>query len=702
MSVAEPARRRRLAVAAAAAVTILGVGGGLWWMLAPKRPAPLERNWTASVVTIAGDGVNGVRDGDADHARFADPFGVVVRSDGVILIADGGESPRIRGVTTDGRVFTVAGGTRGFADGSGGDAQFDTPSALAIDANGVLFVADTGNNAIRRISPAGEVTTIAGGDAGFRDGPALQAQFNGPVGLAVDTRGRLIVADTYNDRIRAIEPDGQVHTVAGDGIPGAVDGSASAARFDTPCGVAVDAAGTIYVADTGNNAVRVISPAGLVTTRAVQMPDGLIRPTGIALDGTGGLYVTDDRGRVVEIHADDRGRIIAGSSAGFRDGTGGEARFRRPSAVAYVSRGRLVVADTGNALIRIVAAQSLLELRLPSSPRIAPRFDEAAFGATPLLWPVAPMDGPHEIAGTLGEARGGQGERFHAGIDVRVDEGTLVYADRDGVVSSPLSTGDFDSLNEWLRIGPISYVHMRAGRTRKNELVDASRFVPSYDDHDTLGRIRVKRGARFVTGDVVGSVNRFNHVHLNVGWAGEERNPLLFRLTQFEDSRAPSIAAGGIRLYDESWQPLVKRVKKRVEVSGRVRIVVDAWDQADGNRPNRRLGLFALGYEVLNRDGSGVPGFESRETIRFDRLGPQSEAARLVYAPGSGIPFYRGGRTRFLYVVTNTLRDGVAGEGFLDTTLLTPGDYTLRVRATDVRGNAAVANRDLPITVIRN
>jgi hypothetical protein len=276
---------------------------------------------------------------------------------------------------------------------------------------------------------------------------------------------------------------------------------------------------------------------------------------------------------------------------------------------------------------------------------------------------------------------------------VRVDEGTLVHAVRDDVVSHPISTHDYDSLNESLRVGALAYVHMRAGRTRANTLVDPSRFVPTYDDSGKLVRVRIRRGTRFVTGDVIGSVNRFNHVHLNVGWPGEERNPLSFRLTGFEDSRPPSIAAGGVRLYDETWQPVTRRVK---------RIVVDAWDQADGNRPNRRLGLFALGYQVLNRDASVVHGFEgSPETIRFDRLNSQSDAARIVYAPGSGIAFYSGGRTRFLYVVTNTLRDGIASEGFWDTTVLAPGDYTLRIRAVDVRGNVAIANRDLPVTVYR-
>src|SRR5690606_6133489 len=141
---------------------------------------------------------------------------------------------RIRAIAPDGRVSTVAGGERGFADGAGTAARFDSPSGLAIDAAGILYVADTGNNAIRRIAPGGIVSTLAGdGVAGYRDGPAPTARFNGPIGVAVDAAGRVVVADTYNDRIRAIGRDGLVSTIAGGDEPGAIDGPAALARFDT-------------------------------------------------------------------------------------------------------------------------------------------------------------------------------------------------------------------------------------------------------------------------------------------------------------------------------------------------------------------------------------------------------------------------------------------------------------------------------------
>jgi sugar lactone lactonase YvrE len=673
----------------------------LAWSPWRSRTIALEREWPATVRVIAGDGVAGTRDGYADRARFSDPFGVAIAADGTVYVSDAGDSNRIRGISPDGRVFTLAGGITGFADGSGEGARFDAPSGLALDASGNLYVADTANNAIRRVTPEGIVTTIAGdGLAGYRDGPGRQARFNGPVGVAVDRLGRVIVADTYNDRIRIIATDGTVSTLAGAGVPGLIDGTGATAQFDTPCGVAADAGGSVFVADTGNGLLRIIDAAGAVSTHPSSFRTDLVHPLAVVVGVAGEIYLTDGRGRIVEISGNAT-RTLAGSAAGFRDGIGGDAQFRSPAGLAVASAGRLIVADAGNALVRAVAAPLRIELRAPASSRVNPRFDPERFAIQPLLWPIAPMEGPHEIAGTLGEARGGAGsERFHAGIDVREEEGALVRAIRDGVIAHPMAAGEFGSLSEWLRIGPITYVHIRAGRERGNEVLDAERFVPSYDEAGTLVRMRVKRGARFTSGDAIGSINGFNHVHLNVGWTGEEHNPLSFRLIHFEDSVPPTIARGGVQAFDENGQRLTRRVRGRVVVSGRVQIVVDAWDQAEGNRPNRRLGVYDLGYQVLNGDGSPVPGFEAvRHTQRFNRVVTDPAAARLVYAQGSGIPYYNGRRTRFLYIVTNTFRDGVASAGFWDTTALAPGNYILRAWAADIRGNVATVNRDLRVTV---
>jgi hypothetical protein len=175
---------------------------------------------------------------------------------------------------------------------------------------------------------------------------------------------------------------------------------------------------------------------------------------------------------------------------------------------------------------------------------------------------------------------------------------------------------------------------------------------------------------------------------------------LAFHLVGFRDTVPPTITRGGIRVYDRNGQRFEQRLRGRLVVKGQVQVVVDAWDQADGNRPGRRLGLHELGYRVLSRDGSPAPGFERpRASMRFDRLTADVDAPRLVYAPGSGIPFYGRRATRFLYIVTNTFLDGKATEGAWDTGALTPGDYTLRVIARDAAGNEAIHNRDVAVTI---
>jgi hypothetical protein len=604
-------------------------------------------------------------------------------------------------VGADGSILTVAGGEPGFADGAGEAARFSTPSGLAVDRAGALVVADTGNHAIRQVAMDGSVSTLAGAlSPGFRDGPGAAALFNGPLGVAVDPSGRIIVADTYNDRIRAVQPDGSVVTLAGSGVRGFADGTPGQAAFDTPAGVAVDASSTVFVADTGNNAIRAISPDGTVTTVGPPPPEGLWRPVGIGVSEDGFVYVTDDRGRVVEIEPGIRARIVAGSRPGFADGIGSQARFRALAGLAVVRPGVLAVADARNALIRLVGAPARLGLRPPSSPRISPEFDVQGFARKPLLWPLGPMDGPYELTGTLGEIRGGQGsERFHAGLDVHAPQGAPVRVVRAGAVTAAIPANDFATLNESVRIGPVTYVHLRVGRDASGDVLDDGRFLGTYDEGGRLTGIRIRRGASFSTGDVIGSVNQFNHVHMNVGWPGEEYNPLKFGLVQFRDRVPPTISRGGIRLLREDGSA-AERERGRWIVSGRTQIVVDAWDQSDGNARRRRLGLYRLGYQVLTPERQPAPGFDAPlETIRFDRLAPDEEAARVVYATGSGIPFFAGRSTRFLYMVSNTFQDGQASRGFLDTSALPPGRYLLRIVAADIEGNEAVANREVPIEV---
>ena len=181
-------------------LAVAGVALGLafayyaWQRNQRAEPSASADAW---VTVVAGDGVADVRDGPSRLARFSDPFAVAVAPDGGIYVADAGRAQQVRRIAPDGAVTTVAGGALGYRDGPTLTAQFDTPSGLAVDAGGGVLVADSGNNAIRRIAPDGSVTTVAGdGIPGYRDGPAREARFRGPTGIAVDARGRIIVADT--------------------------------------------------------------------------------------------------------------------------------------------------------------------------------------------------------------------------------------------------------------------------------------------------------------------------------------------------------------------------------------------------------------------------------------------------------------------------------------------------------------------------
>jgi sugar lactone lactonase YvrE len=672
---------------------------------APARPGP---DWTPTVRLVAGTGAEGRRDGDAFEALFSDPFGVAVGPDGTVYVADAGEANAIRRITPEGNVSTIAGGTEGFADGVGATARFNTPSGLVVDAGGIVYIADTANHAIRRVDPTGRVTTVAGnGVAGWQDGPGGTARFNGPIGIALDARGRLLVSDTYNDRVRVISPTGEVTTLAGEGVPGLVDGPALAARFDTPTGLAVAADGAIFVADTGNELVRRLAPDGLVSTvQAIDVSgsvEGVVRPIGVAVSPAGLLYVTDRRGRIVEMTPMGVIRTLAGSASGFADGDNAAVRFRAPTGLALRTDGALVAADAGNRMIRLLDLPAPAMAMRPAPPGLTGGFDLARFAALPVIWPLEPQGGPHEVAGTFGEARGNPGgtghDRFHAGVDVHGEDGELVLAVRDGKVDQPIPTGGFNSLNEYLTIGPVTYVHMRAGRDRLNRPLWPDDVAVLFDDTGQPVRTRVRRGWRVRAGQAIGTVNRFRHVHLTVGPLGEELNPLEFRLPGFVDTIPPTIAARGIELTDLSGQPIKARARGRLVVSTPVRIVVEAWDRVDGNAASRRLGVYALGYQVLGSDGRPVAGFDTpRMTVRFDHLPADPSAALALYATGSGIPFYGTRRTRFKYVVTSGLDEsGRVVDVPWDASALPAGDYVLRVMVKDAAGNEATAGRDVKI-----
>jgi sugar lactone lactonase YvrE len=252
-------------------------------------------------------------------------------------------------------VTTLAGtGVPGYVDGRAGRAQFDGPSGVAADRTGSLFVADARNHRIRRITPAGEVTTVAGsgstGDTqgGFADGPVQRSRFRCPAGVAVAADGTLYVADTGNHCIRRIR-GGTVTTLAGGGgatAAGDGDGMGSAARFREPSGVAVDATGNIYVADTGNGAVRKVDGAGHVSTLA--RGGGLQAPTGVAVAAGGTLLVTDPRaGRVFRISPAGGGQPPAPVAFALPE----QVAPQQPAGAGTAPDGTAVVADLGRQVL---------------------------------------------------------------------------------------------------------------------------------------------------------------------------------------------------------------------------------------------------------------------------------------------------------------------------------------------------------------
>jgi sugar lactone lactonase YvrE len=655
------------------------------------------------VVTVAGSGAPGVADGVVSGAAFADPFGVAVDGAGNTYVADAGDNNRIRRIDPSGAVTTLAGSSEGWRDGIGSEAQFSTPSGLAVAPDGALIVADTGNNAIRRVESDGRVTTVAGGAGrGRADGTGTSATFDAPVGVAVGPDGTIYVADTYNDCIRAISPGGAVTTLAGGGAPGYRDGRGVEARFDTPSGIAADWSGGLFVADTGNNLVRRVTSAGEVTTLSAPTDAvTLWRPVGVAVSRTGEVYVTDAGGRVCLFTGDRTLHVLAGSAPGFSDGVGSAARFNNPTGISVDAEGVARVADSDNYLVRALtppgAARPARDVFLSALPRLSP----AALGFEHVPWPVDPQEGWHEVTATLGEARGSVGgdgrERLHAGIDVHADEGTVARTVHDEKVARPIAATGVGELNESIRVGLVSYVHVKVGRDRREASLDPSRFDVLYDENGALARIRVRRGTRFHLGDPVGTVNRFTHVHLGLGPRGAEVNLLGFSLAEFGDHVRPTIPAGGVWLEDEAGTRL-KPQRGVLDITGRVAIVAEAWDQVDRNEPRRRLGVYALGYQVLRRDGTPVDGFEEpRMTIRFDRLPQTAGAGELAYAHGSGITVYGNRTTRFRYQVTNEVHDGEAVPGSWDASALMPGDYRVRVIAQDAAGNST--SRDIAVRV---
>ena len=293
------------------------------------------------LTTLAGNGTpsySGDR-GPATAAQFNGPAGVAVAASGVIYIADT-QNQRVRAIAPGGTVDTVAGtGVAGFNGEivSPRTAQLNLPQGVAADGQGNWYVADTANNRVRKVQPGGNLFTIAGnGNASYfgDGGPATKASVNQPEGVAVDAAGNVYIADTLDNAVRKVTPDGMINTLAGTGTPGysGDGGPANQARLKLPRAVAVDAAGNVYVADTGNNQVRRIDPQGTITT--VDTGGALNDPRGVAVDRAGNLYIADTGNRRVRrVSPGTAMTTIAGNGSCCYSGDGGlalDAQLNQP------------------------------------------------------------------------------------------------------------------------------------------------------------------------------------------------------------------------------------------------------------------------------------------------------------------------------------------------------------------------------------
>jgi sugar lactone lactonase YvrE len=354
-------------------LTRLGLAG-MAFGLANVAHAQLTYATPATISTFAGTaGARGAIDGT--RATFYFPEGIGVdRLSGNVYVVDSGNHT-IRKITPAGVVSTFAGlaGTYGDANGPGSTARFFGPQGLTVDNNGNVYVADSGNSAIRKITPAGVVSLYAGVSrlAGAVDGPALSARFWGPARLVADAAGNIYVSDMENQLIRKISNTGIVSTLAGSaGSLGNVDGTGSAARFNRPQGIAVDANGFVYVADYSNHAIRRVSPTGVVTTLAGNLtgPRGHIDATGsaarfdfpvdLAMDLNGDLLVADTTSNLIRrvtpagVVTTVAGQPYVAQDYGIRDGTGSDVLFGVPFGIAADGSGGFFVSDGHSGTIR--------------------------------------------------------------------------------------------------------------------------------------------------------------------------------------------------------------------------------------------------------------------------------------------------------------------------------------------------------------
>ena len=482
------------------------------------------------VTTVAGDGT---------VSQFNVPEGIAIDAAGNLYVADTYHCA-IKKITPAGVVSLIAGGSSGSADGNGAAAQFRSPRGIAVDSTGTVFVADTANHTIRKITPAGDVTTFAGTTyvAGYGDGLGTAAKFSYPTGLAIDLAGNLYVTDSSNFIIRKITPSGGVTTFAGaPGTAGHGDGLAAiTARFFNPVGVAVDAAGNVWVADNRDQCIRKVTTAGVVSTVAGLSPlqstgynDGagvdarFHQPEGVAVGPAGELYVADSQNYIVrKILPDGTVSTLAGlaNTPGYADGTGSAARFKSPSAVAVDSAANVYVADGENSVIRKITPGGVVST-VAGQPGVRNSVDGPVSTASLGYLSGVAVD----AAGNLyvSEDRflrkitpAGQVTTihdfpppYHYLSDVAVDSAGNVYAADPGRVEIAKLTAD----GTMLEIMPASYLSARVAVDRGGNIFYAARSYDTVWKRSPDGTLSIIGGLIAVRGsaDGVGEAARFQN-----------------------------------------------------------------------------------------------------------------------------------------------------------------------------------------------
>jgi DNA-binding beta-propeller fold protein YncE len=327
------------------------------------KTATATSSTTATVSTFAGStsGAFGFVNDNGTAALFNGPQAVSYNAAKTSLYVSDTYNNVIRTVSLTGLTNTLTNPTLGYLDGDKSIAQFYGSKGTATDAAGNTYVADAGNNVIRKITSAGIVSTFAGnGTAGYADGTGAIVKFNNPQSVAVDpASGNVYVADRNNHIIRKITPTGIVSTFAGLTTPGFTDGVGTAATFNQPVAVAVDASGNVYVADYKNLSIRKITSAGDVSTvgGGPLYPKLIGSPVGLAIDAAGSLFIADQTGRILKLINGNVLNVLAGAynATGNVNGVGTAARFSSPQAICFDATGNLYVTDFGNNSIRKIA-----------------------------------------------------------------------------------------------------------------------------------------------------------------------------------------------------------------------------------------------------------------------------------------------------------------------------------------------------------